>query len=175
MGGRTDEVMMRLVDIMIAIPQLIIVMLLMIVLKPGITTIIIAYATVGWTGMARLVRGQVIKLKNSEYVLASQLLGASTARIILKDLLPNTIGVIIVNLTLTIPNAIFTEAFLSYIGLGVQIPLASLGTLVSYGSSSFRLYPHLLIVPASFMCALMLAFNLLGDSLRDIVDPKMKK
>lgn len=173
-GGRVDEMMMRIVDIIIGIPQLIIVILLMVVMKPGIATIIIAYSTVGWTGMARLVRGQVLKLRGSEYVLASRLLGASPARIIARDLLPNTLGIIIVELTLTIPSAIFTEAFLSYIGLGVQIPLASLGTLASDGASGFLLHPHLLMVPTVFLSATMLTFNLLGDALRDILDPRMR-
>lgn len=174
-GGNVDNVMMRIVDIVIAIPYMIIVILLMVVLKPGISTIIIAYAAVGWTDMARLVRGQVIKLKESEYVLASRILGASPWYVIIKDLLPNTLSVIIVNLTLTIPGAIFTEAFLSYIGLGVQIPLASLGTLASEGVKSMQLYPHLLIVPAVILCITMLMFNLLGDVLRDILDPKLRR
>lgn len=174
-GGKVDEAMMRFVDIMIAIPYLIIVILLMIVLSPGVSTIIIAYATVGWTGMARLVRGQIVKLRENEYVLASRLLGASAWRVISKHLLPNTLGVVVVNLTLTIPSAIFTEAFLSYIGLGVQIPLASLGTLASDGTQSFLLYPSQMIVPAVFLCITMLTFNLLGDSLRDIIDPKLRK
>ncbi len=175
MGGRVDEVMMRLVDIIIAIPHLIIVILLMIVMEPGMITIIIAYATVGWTGMARLVRGQVVMLRENEYVTASRLLGGGAWHIIAKHLLPNTLGVIIVNLTLTIPSAIFTEAFLSYIGLGVQIPLASLGTLASDGAKSFRLYPSQLFIPASFLCLTMLSFNLFGDALRDIIDPKLRK
>lgn len=175
LGGKVDEAMMRFVDIIIAIPYLIIVILLMVVLKPGITTIIIAYATVGWTGMARLVRGQIVKLRGNEHVLAASLLGASDWHIITKHLLPNTLGVVIVNLTLTIPSAIFTEAFLSYIGLGVQIPLASLGTLASDGTSSFLLHPTQLLTPALFLCVTMLVFNLLGDALRDILDPKLRK
>lgn len=175
LGGNIDNIMMRFVDIVISIPYMIIVILLMVALKPGVSTIVIAYATVGWTDMARLVRGQVIKLKESEYVLASRILGADPWYIISKDLLPNTMSIIIVNLTLTIPGAIFTEAFLSYIGLGVQIPLASLGTLASEGVKSMQLYPHLLIVPAVVLCITMLTFNLLGDALRDILDPKLRR
>ncbi|WP_218619271.1 ABC transporter permease [Paenibacillus sp. P46E] len=174
-GGKLDELMMRVLDVVVAIPYLIIVILLMIVLQPGVTTIIIAYATVGWTGMARLVRGQVIQLKEREYVLASRLLGAGAWRIILRGLIPNTLGIVIVNLTLTIPSAIFTEAFLSYIGLGVQIPLASLGTLASEGTASLQTYPELLFVPALFLCITMLTFNLLGDTLRDLIDPKYRE
>lgn len=174
-GGNVDNIMMRIVDIVIAIPYMIIVILLMVVLHPGIGTIIIAYSAVGWTDMARLVRGQVMKLKDSEYVLASRILGAGPWYVITKDLLPNTLSVMIVNLTLTIPGAIFTEAFLSYIGLGVQIPLASLGTLASEGVKSMQLYPHLLIVPSVILCLTMLTFNLLGDVLRDILDPKLRR
>lgn len=174
-GGAIDNLMMRIVDIAIAIPYMIVVILLMVILKPGVTTLIIAYATVGWTDMARLVRGEVIKLKEREYVLASRVLGASPWYVIIKDLLPNTLSVMIVELTLTIPGAIFAEAFLSYIGLGVQIPLASLGTLASDGIKSFQLYPHLLIIPAVFLSVTMLVFNLFGDVLRDVLDPKMRK
>ncbi len=175
LGGKTDEVMMRIVDVVISIPHLIIVMLLMVILKPGMVTIILAYATVGWTGMARVVRGQVLHLKELDYVVASRLLGSGALRIIIKDLFPNAMGVIMVHLALTIPRAIFTEAFLSYIGLGVQIPLASLGTLVTGGSAAFRLYPHVIVIPALFMCILMLAFNVFSDSLRNIIDPKMRR
>lgn len=174
-GGMTDNLMMRIVDIVIAVPYMIVVILLMVILKPGILTLIIAYASVGWTDMARLVRGEVIKLKEREYVLASRVLGASPWYVITKDLLPNTLSVMIVDLTLTIPGAIFAEAFLSYIGLGVQIPLASLGTLASEGIKTFQLYPHLLIIPAVFLSVAMLVFNLFGDVLRDVLDPKMRR
>lgn len=174
-GGKVDDIMMRIVEIINGIPYLIIVILLMVVLKPGLVTIIIAYATVGWTGMARLVRGQVLQLKEQEYVLAAKVLGANSTRIILKHLMPNVLGVIIVSMTLTIPSAIFTEAFLSYIGLGVQIPLASLGTLASDGVANFRTYPWLLFIPAALISSTMLSFNLLGDALRDVLDPKLRK
>lgn len=174
-GGTVDNIMMRIVDVIISIPYMIVVILLMVVMKPGMTTLIIAYATVGWTDMARLVRGQVIRLKEQEYVLASRVLGAAPWYVILKDLLPNTMGTILVELTLTIPGAIFTEAFLSYIGLGVQIPLASLGTLASDGIKVFQLYPHQLILPAVFLCVTMLTFNLFGDILRDVLDPRMRR
>lgn len=174
-GGKVDSVMMRIVDIIIAIPYLLVVILLMIILRPGVGTLILAYAVVGWTEMARLVRGEIMKLKESEYVLASRVLGASPWHIIFHSLLPNTLSVIIVELTLTIPSAIFTESFLSYIGIGVQIPLASLGTLASEGIASFQMYPHRLIIPAVFLCITMLTFNLLGDALRDVLDPKLRK
>lgn len=175
MGGKVDNIMMRIVEVINGIPYLIIVVLLIVVLKPGITTIIIAYATVGWTSMARLVRGQVMQLKEQEYVLAAKVLGASPMRIILRHLFPNVLGVVIVSITLTIPSAIFTEAFLSYIGLGVQIPLASLGTLASDGNRAFQSYPWLLFIPAAFISLTMLSFNLLGDALRDVLDPRLRK
>ena len=174
-GGKIDNIMMRILEIIIGVPILIVVILLMIVLKPGLISIIVAYAAVGWTGMARLVRGQIIQLKEQEFVLAAKALGSSSWRIISRHLLPNTLGVIIVNITLTIPSAIFTEAFLSYIGLGVQIPLASLGTLASDGTASFQIYPHLLFIPAIFLSLTMLSFNLLGDALRDVLDPRLRK
>lgn len=174
-GGKVDNVMMRIVEIINGIPYLIIVILLMVILKPGVATIIIAYVTVGWTGMARLIRGQVLQLKEQEYVLAAKVLGAGSARIIRKHLLPNVLGVIIVNMTLTVPGAIFTEAFLSYIGLGVQIPLASLGTLASEGVANFRSYPSQLFIPAILISLTMLSFNLLGDALRDVLDPKLRR
>lgn len=174
-GGKVDNIMMRILEIIVGIPILIVVILLMVVLKPGLANIIIAYAAVGWTSMARLVRGQVIQLKEQEYVQAAKVLGSSSWRIIRKHLLPNVLGVIVVNVTLTIPSAIFTEAFLSYIGLGVQIPLASLGTLASEGAASFQIYPHLLFVPAAFISLTMLSFNLLGDALRDVLDPRLRK
>lgn len=174
-GGKVDNVMMRTVEVINGIPYLIIVILLMVILKPGVATIILAYVTVGWTGMARLIRGQVLQLKEQEYVLAAKVLGAGSFRIIARHLLPNVLGVIIVNMTLTVPSAIFTEAFLSYIGLGVQIPLASLGTLASDGVANFRTYPSQLFVPAILISLTMLSFNLLGDSLRDVLDPKLRK
>src|SRR5690554_2955247 len=128
-GGTLDNIMMRIIEIVNGIPYLIIVVLLMMVLPAGTMTMVIAYATVGWTGMARLVRGQIMSLKQQDYVVAAKVMGAKPARIIGKHLLPNTLSVVIINITLSIPSAIFTEAFLSYIGLGVPVPLASWGTL----------------------------------------------
>lgn len=172
-GGMVDNVMMRILEIISCIPSLIMVILLLMVLKPGVQTIILAYALVGWTGMARLVRGEVLKLKNREYVLASRVLGASPSRVILKDLLPNTASIILVELTMCIPGAILMEGFLSYLGLGVQIPLSSLGSLVSDGIRDFQGNPIVLIAPSIFLCVVMLVFNVVGDSLRDIMDPTL--
>lgn len=174
-GGWIDNVMMRFVEIIIGIPYLMIVILLMMVMKGGVATIILAYCAVGWTGMARLVRGQVVQLKEQEFVMAAKVMGASPFRIIVKHLLPNTLSVVIVNITLAIPSVIFTEAFLSLIGLGVPIPQASWGTLASDGVAVLAQYPLMIIIPAIFISITMLAFNLLGDALRDSFDPKLRK
>ncbi len=174
-GGAADNIMMRIIEIINGIPYLIVVILLMMVMPPGVMTIVIAYAAVGWTGMARLVRGQVISLKQQDYVIAAKVMGAKPARIIGKHLLPNTLSVVIVHITLSIPSAIFTEAFLSYIGLGVPVPLASWGTLANDGSIVFQIYPVQLIIPAICISLTMLSFNLLGDGLRDALDPKLRR
>ncbi|WMJ22312.1 ABC transporter permease [Paludicola sp. MB14-C6] len=174
-GGRVDNIMMRIIEIINGIPYLMIVILLMMVMEAGIGTIIIAYAAVGWTGMARLVRGQVMTLKEQEFVVAAKSLGAKPSRILAKHLLPNTLSVVIVNITLAIPSAIFTEAFLSFIGLGVPIPNASWGTLANDGVAVFQQHPHMLFIPAFFISLTMLSFNLLGDALRDVFDPRLRK
>ncbi len=174
-GGSVDNIMMRIIEIINGIPYLMIVILLMMVMKAGVTTIIIAYAAVGWTGMARLVRGQIMTLKEQEYVVAAKTMGARPMRIIARHLLPNTLSVVIVNITLAIPGAIFTEAFLSFIGLGVPIPQASWGTLANEGVRVFQQFPHMLFLPAIFISLTMLSFNLLGDALRDVFDPRLRK
>jgi oligopeptide transport system permease protein len=174
-GGAVDNAMMRIVEVINGIPYLIIVILLMTVMKPGVTTMVIAYAAVGWTGMARLVRGQIMSLKQQDYVVAAKVMGAQPGRIIFKHLIPNTLSVVIINITLAIPGAIFTEAFLSYIGLGVQVPIASWGTLANDASKVFQLYPAQLIIPATCISLTMLSFNLLGDGLRDSLDPKLRR
>ncbi len=174
-GGMIDNVLMRIVEIINGIPYLLIVILLGLVLEPGISTIIIAYCMIGWVGMARLVRGQVLQLKQQEFVIAASTMGASSTRIIARHLIPNIISVIIINLTLSIPSAIFTEAFLSFLGLGVPIPNASWGMLASSGIRNFQAYPYQLLIPAFFISITMLAFNLLGDRLRDAFDPKLRR
>lgn len=174
-GGTIDDVMMRIVEIVNGIPYLLIVILLMTVMEPGMTTIIIAMISVGWVGMARLVRGEVIRLKEQEFVIAAKSMGASATRIIAKHLFPNVLSIIIVNLTLAIPSAIFTEAFLSFIGLGIPVPGASWGTLAQSGITNFRYYPYQLVFPAFFISITMLSFNLLGDKLRDAFDPKLRR
>lgn len=174
-GGTVDIIMMRILEILNGIPYLLIVTLLMLVLRPGVATIIIAYSVVGWIPMARLVRGQVVALKQQEYILATEGLGAGAGRIIAKHLLPNSLSVIIVRVTLSIPNAIFTEAWLSYLGLGVPLPMCSWGSLAQAGIENFRLYPWQLIIPAVCISLTMLAFNLFGDGLRDAFDPKLRR
>jgi len=173
-GGRVDDVMQRIVEILIGIPNLIVVILMILVMEPGITAIIIAITITGWIGMSRIVRGQVLKFKNQEFVLASRTLGASNSRIIGKHLIPNILAIIIINTMFTIPSAIFFEAFLSFIGLGLQPPAASLGTLINDGYRLMQFQPHILFFPSLVLSLLMVAFNLLGDGLRDALDPKMK-
>lgn len=174
-GGRVDDIMQRIIEIVYSIPFLLISILLIVVIGPGFKTIIIAYAITGWVPMARLVRGQILTLKEQEYVLAARTLGANGARIILKHLVPNALGLIIVQITFIVPSAIFTEAFLSFIGLGIRVPLASLGALLSDGAGAIRLYPHRIIFPTIIFSLILMSFNLLGDGLRDALDPKMRK
>ncbi|MDI6870087.1 MAG: ABC transporter permease [Bacillota bacterium] len=174
-GGRTDEIMMRIVEVLYGIPLLLYVILFMVVLKPGLRNILLAIGLVYWIPMARVVRGQILSLKEQDYVLAARTIGASKRRILLRHLIPNTMGPIIVTMTLEIPQAIFTEAFLSFIGLGVSAPMASWGTLASEGLQGMRSYPHELLFPALAICVTMLAFNMLGDGLRDALDPRMRR
>ena len=174
-GGKVDEFMMRIVDIIYSIPILLIVILLMVILKPGLTNIFIALGLSYWVGMARIVRGQILTLKEQEFALAAKMLGATNLQVLFKHLLPNTIGPITVSVTLMIPNAIFFEAFLSFIGLGVSAPMASWGVLASDGIRAINAYPYLLFFPAFFICLTMLSFNFLGDGLRDAFDPRLRK
>lgn len=174
-GGRVDEYMMRIADILYGIPYLLVVILLMIVLPQGLLTMIIAMSITGWINMARIVRGQVLQLKLSEFVLAAQTLGTNNIKILIRHLIPNTMGPILVTLTLTIPTAIFTEAFLSYLGLGVPAPLASWGTMASEGLPALVYYPWILFFPAFFICLVMMAFNVVGDGLGDALDPKDRR
>lgn len=173
-GGRVDNVLQRIIEILVGIPNLVVVILMIIILEPGIISITIALTITGWVGMARVVRGQVLRMKNQEFVLASRTLGATDGKIIWKHLLPNLVGVIIINTMFTIPNAIFFEAFLSFIGLGLQAPLASLGTLIDDGFKTLRLYPYQMIYPAIVISSIMICFNMIADGLRDALDPKMR-
>jgi oligopeptide transport system permease protein len=174
-GGRTDDVMQRGVEILNGIPYLIVVILAMLVFPPGIITITIALVLVGWTNMSRIVRSRILQLKEQEFTLASRSLGAGRLRLVTKHLLPNSFGPILINLMFTIPYAIFAEAFLSFIGLGIQPPDASLGALISDGYKQLRFHPYLLWYPAIVFSLLMICFNLLADGLRDALDPRMRK
>lgn len=174
-GGALDDVMMRAVEVVSGIPYLLIVILLMMVMPKGMWSIIAAYSIVGWIPMARLVRGQVLSLKRREFIIAVEALGAGPLRVIVRHLLPNTASVAIVRVTLSIPGAIFAEAWLSYLGLGVQLPQCSWGTLAQEGIRAFRLYPTQLLIPAACISLTMLAFNLFGDALRDALDPRARR
>lgn len=175
-GGRVDNIMMRFAEVLFSIPYLLIVILLTLVMPSGVWTIIIALTVTGWIGMARLVRGQVYQLKESEYVQAATLSGAKTGWLLRKHLIPNTMGPILVNLTLTVPSAIFAEATLSFLGLGIPAPKASWGTLASDSLGSILVGNfYQLAVPALLISLTMFAFNVFGDGLRDALDPKLRK
>lgn len=175
-GGTADDIMMRIIEVLNSIPYLILVLIVIIVLNSsGIIPLIIAMTLTGWVGMARLVRGQILSIKEQEYVLASKALGASSSRIILRHLLPNVIGIMIVDVTFAVPNYIFAEAFLSYIGLGVKPPNTSLGALCSAGQGNLMFYPYQLFWPSLIICLIMLTFNLLGDGLSEALDPKQRQ
>lgn len=174
-GGRTDTIMMRIIEILYGLPHLLVVILLMVVMGPSLTTIILALTITGWVGMARIVRGQVLQIKNYEFVTASKSFGAKTPRIIRKNLLPNTMGPIIVQMTLTVPSAIFAEAFLSFLGLGIQAPFASWGVMANDALPVILSgYWWRLFFPAFFISMTMFAFNVLGDGMQDALDPKLR-
>jgi oligopeptide transport system permease protein len=173
-GGKVDMIIMRIVDVIYGIPSLIVTILVMVVLGAGIQSLIIAMIIVGWIGTCRVVRGEVLKQKEQDFVAAAKVLGVSNFTIIVKHILPNVMGILITNLTLAIPNAIFQEAFLSYIGLGISPPDSSWGILAKEGTKMLRVAPHELFIPAFFICTTMLALNLLGDGLRDAFDPKLR-
>lgn len=174
-GGKTDLYMQRFIEILSGIPNLVIVTLLVLVLKPGILSITIALMITGWIGMSRLVRAQVLKLKEQEYILASKTLGASSYEIIVQDVMPNIMGQVITMSMFSIPSAIFTEAFLAFIGLGLQAPMASLGSLISDGYKSLTIMPHMVAFATIVLAILMLSFNVLADGLRDAFDPKQRE
>lgn len=174
-GGRIEEAMMRICDILYAIPYLLVVILLTVIRGSGISTILIAMTCTGWINMARIVRGQLLQIRELDYVIAARLNGASNTRILLRHLIPNAIGPIIAAVTLTVPTAIFTEAFLSFLGLGVQAPAASWGVMVNDGLSAMRYYPWRLLFPSAMLTLTMLSFNLIGNALRDALDPRLRR
>lgn len=188
-GGRVDLAMMRIVDIIYSLPDVLIVILLSVAIKEvvstssnqmiaklgaGMVSIFIVFGLLYWVGMARQVRGQILSIKEQEFVLASRAMGASPARIILKHMIPNCVSVIIITAAMQIPSAIFTESFLSFLGLGVSMPMPSLGSLASDARSGLVSYPFLLIFPALSIFLVVLSFNLLGNGLRDAFDPKLR-
>lgn len=174
-GGKLDMAIMRIVDILVGIPYIIVAILVMMLMgKSGMGSLIIAMVIIGWVGPCRFARGQVLQLKNQEFILAAKVLGAGKLRIIYRHLIPNIMGLIITNITMAIPGAIFTEAFLSYIGIGIQPPNASWGQMAKDGAQLMRIYPWQMFLPAFFISTTMLSLNLLGDGLRDVLDPRMR-
>ena len=174
-GGNVDNIMMRIVDIISTVPLTLDVILIMVILGSGLQSIIVALGLVYWVDMARVVRGQVLSLKANEFVLAAKTIGSSTKTILLEHLIPNAMGSILVTETMLIPSAIFMEAFLGYLGIGLQPPMASLGTMCNDATENLRSCPHQLFIPALVICLIMFAFNFVGDGLRDALDPKLKK
>jgi oligopeptide transport system permease protein len=171
-GGKTDNLMMRFVDILYALPFIFLVIILMVYFGRNILLLFIALGLTQWLTMARIVRGQVISLKQKEFVEAAKSVGVKTSRIILKHLIPNALGPVIVYLTLTVPSVILEEAFLSFLGLGVQAPMASWGTLISSGVEVMEIAPWVLFFPALMLAVTLFSLNFLGDGLRDALDPK---
>jgi oligopeptide transport system permease protein len=174
LGGNVDYIIMRVVDIMYGLPYMMLVIIFMAVFGRSILNLFMALAIVSWLTVARVVRGQIISLKNSEFIEAARSIGASTSRIIFRHLVPNTLGVIVVFSTLRIPSFIMLEAFLSFLGLGVQAPFASWGSLVGDGVDGMNLFPWKLFFPAAAMVIFLFSMNFLGDGLRDALDPQSK-
>ncbi len=190
MGGRVDLIMMRIVDIIYSLPDMLIIILLKVVLDQRIefpagtflsrlgtsmVSLFIVFGMLYWVGMARLIRGQILSIKENEYILAARSIGARPGRIIRKHILPNCLSVIIISTALQIPSAIFTESFLSFIGIGVKAPMPSLGSLANAAREGLQSYPYKLIFPAIMICLIVLSLNLLGDGLRDAFDPKLRR
>ena len=173
-GGKLDMIVMRIVDLPYGIPSLIITILVMMVLGKGIAPLIVAMCVVGWIGTCRFVRGEVYRLKEQEFVMAAKVMGIPDFIIIIRHIIPNIMGMLVTNLCMAIPGAIFQEAFLSYIGLGIVPPDCSWGVICKEGIQFLRYYPHEVLIPAFFVCTTMLALNLLGNGLRDAVDPKLR-
>ena len=175
-GGIVDDIMMRIVEVLLSIPYLLTVILISVVTdSKSIGTMMLALVLTGWCGIARLVRGQMLQLKSQEYILAANALGVSPIKTIMRHMIPNTLGMIIVAITFDIPGYIFSEAFRSYVGLGVQPPDTSWGALASAAQQNFMFYPYQLFFPSLMIALTMLGFTLLGDGLRDALDPKLRK
>ena len=190
LGGRVDLIMMRIVDIIYSLPDMLIIILLKVVLDErlrfpagsfldklgtSMVSLFIVFGLLYWVGMARLIRGQILTIKENEYILAARSIGAKPGRIIRQHILPNCLSVIIISTALQIPSAIFTESFLSFIGIGVKAPMPSLGSLANAAREGLQSYPYKLIFPAIMICLIVLSLNLLGDGLRDAFDPKLRR
>jgi oligopeptide transport system permease protein len=175
-GGKVDNIMMRIVDILSSVPHILIVILVSVVIdSKSIATLLFALTITGWCPTARIVRSQMLQISKSDYVLAAKLMNVSNFKIITRHLIPNSLGIIIVDMTFRIPGFIFNEAFLSYVGLGVQPPQTSWGALCSQAQAMYQFYPWQLIFPALMIALTMLSFTLLGDGLRDALDPKFRR
>lgn len=174
-GGWVDELMMRIIEVLSSIPHLLVTIIIMMVLGNSMFSLLVALSLTSWVGTARQMRGQIMQLRESEYVLAAQALGAAPGRIIIKHLIPNTIGILILNTAVSIPGYIFSEAGLSFLGMGLQPPSTSWGVLISSGQQQMDFYPYQLFFPALMLCITVLAFNLLGDGLRDALDPRLRQ
>lgn len=188
-GGRTDLIMMRIVDIIYSLPDMLVIILISVVLDQvldltgsplaklgtNMVSIFIVFGLLYWVGMARLIRGQILSIKQNEYILAARAIGAKPGRIIKRHILPNCLSVIIISAALQVPSAIFTESYLSFLGLGVRAPMPSLGSLANAARDGLQSYPYKLVFPALTICLIVLSLNLLGDGLRDAFDPKLKR
>ena len=188
-GGRTDLIMMRIVDIIYSLPDMLVIILISVVLDQvldltgsplaklgtNMVSIFIVFGLLYWVGMARLIRGQILSIKQNEYILAARAIGAKPGRIIKRHVLPNCLSVIIISAALQVPSAIFTESYLSFLGLGVRAPMPSLGSLANAAREGLQSYPYKLVFPALTICLIVLSLNLLGDGLRDAFDPKLKR
>jgi oligopeptide transport system permease protein len=173
-GGRIDSFMMRVVDVVFALPDMLMIILITVMMGRGVAGMFIALTLVSWVTVARLVRGEVLRIKEKQFIEAARALGASNSRILMKEILPNISGLIIVTLTFRIPVAILSESTLSFIGLGIAPPFSSWGTLANEGWKSIKFYPHLILFPSLAIFLTILSFNFLGDRLRDDLDPRNK-
>lgn len=174
-GKWVDEVMMRVIEVITSMPALLITILTMMVLGNGMIALLVAMSMTSWCNTARVMRGQIMQLRESEYVLAARTMGASPLWVIMKHLIPNTFGILLLNISTSIPDYIFTEAGLSFLGIGLQPPNTSLGVLISVGQQTMDFFPSQLFFPGGVLCVLVLAFNLLGDGLRDALDPRLRR
>lgn len=174
-GGWVDEIMMRIIEILSSVPDLLVTILIIVRFGNSYATLVFALTFVSWVNTARLIRGQLMQLRESEYVLAAQMLGASPMRIIVKHFIPNTVGVLILTLATAIPRYIFNEAGLSFLGIGLQPPMTSWGVMISMARETMQFFPYQLYIPSIALCITVLAFNLLGDGLRDALDPRLRQ